>query len=137
MTALTRIDDMFPEFVRRFMLPVQMPGEPLGEIRIDLDETDKDYTVRAEIPGAKKDDIRVEIDGNRVSIAAEVKREREEKSAKGRSLLRETYEGRVSRGFTLACDVDEARTTAKLEQGVLTLVLPKRAGARSRQIAIE
>jgi HSP20 family protein len=137
MTALTRIDDMFPEFVRRFMVPAQLPGEPLGEIRLDLDESDKAYTLRAEIPGAKKDDIRVEIDGNRVSIAAEVKREREQKSDKGRTLLRETYEGRVSRSFSLGSDVDESRTTAKLENGVLTLVMPKRAGARSRQIAIE
>lgn len=137
MTALTRIDDMFPEFVRRFMVPAPFNGEPLGEIRLDLDEGDKAYTLRAEIPGAKKDDIRVEIDGNRVSIAAEVKREREAQSDKGRALLRETYEGRVSRSFSLGSDVDESRTTAKLENGVLTLVMPKRAGARSRQIAIE
>ncbi|HSV68888.1 MAG TPA: Hsp20 family protein [Methylibium sp.] len=137
MTALTRIDDMFPEFVRRFMLQAPPTGEPLGEIRLDVDETDKAYTVRAEIPGAKKDDIRVEIDGNRVAIAAEVRKDREEKDAKGRALVRETYRGRASRSFTLACDVDETGTTAKLEDGVLTLVLPKRAGARSRQIAIE
>lgn len=137
MSTMTRIDDLFPEFVRRFMLQAPPGGEPLGDIRIDVDETDKAYTVHAEIPGAKKDDIRVEIDGNRVSIAAEVRKDREEKSAKGRTLLRETYRGQASRSFTLACDVDEATTNATLEDGVLTLVMPKRAGARSRQITIE
>ena len=140
MSALTRFDrfdDLFPEFFRRFARPLQLSEETPGEIKIDVTENDRDYQVRAEIPGAKKDDIRVEIDGNRVSIAAEVKREREQKSDKGRTLLRETYEGRVSRSFSLGSDVDESRTTAKLENGVLTLVMPKRAGARSRQIAIE
>ncbi len=137
MSSLTRIDDMFPEIFRRFMLHTPPNGEPLGEIRIDVDETDKAYTVRAEMPGAKKDDVRVEIDGNRVAIAAEVRRDREEKDAKGRALVRETYRGRASRSFTLACDVDETASSAKLEDGVLTLVMPKRAGARSRQVAVE
>lgn len=137
MTALTRLDDMFPDLFRRLMLQTPLSGEPLGEIKLDIDETDKAYTVRAEIPGAKKDDVRVEIDGNRVAIAAQVRRDREEKDPKGRSLVRETYQGHASRSFTLACDVDEGGSTAKLEDGVLTLVMPKRAGARTRQIAIQ
>lgn len=137
MTALTHPDTMFPEFFRRFMQPMALRDEPLTEIRIDVDEADKAYTVRAEIPGAKKDDIRVEIDGNRVSISAEVRKDREEKNDKGRTLVRETYRGSASRSFSLAHDIDEAAAVAKLEDGVLTLTLPKRAGARSRQVAIQ
>jgi HSP20 family protein len=94
MNALTRFDrfeDLFPMLWRRAMQP--MPGhlEPIGEIRVDIDETDKEYLVRAEIPGAKKDDIRVEIDGNRVAIAAEVRKDYEEtdKNDKNRVLVRE------------------------------------------------
>lgn len=136
MNALTRIDDMFPEVFRRFMLQTPLAGEPLGEIKLDIDETEKAYTLRAEIPGAKKDDIRVEVDGNRVAITANVRRDREERDAKGRSLLRETYQGHASRSVRLTSDVDESGTTARLEDGVLTLVMPKRAGARTRQIAI-
>jgi HSP20 family protein len=143
MSALTRydrLDDLFPEVFRRFMQPMALNVEPMREIRVDVDETDKDYTVRAEIPGAKKDDIRVEIDGNRVSISADVKKTYEEKEKgkdNGRVLVRETYHGSASRTFTLACDIDESRTSAKLEDGVLKLTLPKRTGAKSRQVAIQ
>lgn len=143
LTRLERLDDMFPELFRRMSAwpTVNWPAtniEPLGDIRVDIDENDKDYSVRAEIPGAKKDDIHVEVDGNRVSISAEVKKDFEQKDEKkGRVLVRETYHGRASRSFTLGCEIDEAKVVAKLEDGVLKLTLPKREGARSRKIAIE
>ena len=85
-----RIDDFFPEFFRRFAHPPQLSGDLPGEIKVDVTETDNDYQVRAEIPGAKKEDIRVNVDGNFVSIAAEVKQEKEEKSKAGRVLVKET-----------------------------------------------
>ena len=92
LTPFERIDDLFPEMFRRFMRPVQFNAETPTEIRVDVPEHDKEYLVRAEIPGAKKDDIRVSIDGNRVSISAEVKKEQGQKSGKdGRVLLRENY----------------------------------------------
>ena len=138
MNALTRyerLDDLFPEMFRRFMQPMASTGEPVRDIRIDVTENEKDYVVRAEMPGAKKEDIHVEVDGNRISISAEVHKEREEKS--GQTLLRETCSGRVARSFTLGNDIDEAETTAKLEQGVLKLTLPKRAGGHNRSIPIQ
>lgn len=142
LTRLERLDDMFPELFRR-MSAWPMTGsniEPLGEIRVDIDEHDKEYSVRAEIPGAKKDDIHVEVDANRVSISAEVKKDYEQKDdkgeKKGRVLVRETYRGRASRSFTLGSDIDESKVVARLEDGVLKLTLPKREGARSRKIAI-
>ena len=97
----------------------------------------KDYLVRAEIRGAKKDDIRVTVDRNFVSISAEVRKEKEDKSDGGRVLLRETYYGSASRGFSLASEIDEKAVVAKLEDGVLKLTLPKRASAAARSIAIE
>lgn len=87
------------------------------------------------MPGAKKEDIRVSVDGNHVSISAEVRRDKEEKS--GRSLLRETYVGSASRGLSLAHDIDAKAVVARLHDGVLVLTLPKRAGAEVRTIAIE
>lgn len=142
MNALTRFDrfeDLFPMLWRRAMQPVSGHLEPMGEIRVDIDETDKEYVVRAEIPGAKKDDIRVEIDGNRVAIAAEVRKDYEEtdKNDKNRVLVRETYRGSASRSFTLAQEVDKATAVAKLEDGVLKLTLPKRAGTSSRLIQVQ
>lgn len=137
LTPFERIDDLFPEMFRRFMRPVQFNAETPTEIRVDVTEHDKEYLVRAEIPGAKKDDIRVSIDGNRVSISAEVKKEQEQKSGKdGRVLLRETYYGSASRGFTLAHEIDDKAAVAKLEDGVLKLTLPKKADAGSRLLPI-
>jgi len=139
MNALTRIDpfeQLFPELFRRIARPLRLAEDAPGEVRLDVTETDKEYQVRAEIPGAKKEDIRVTVDGNFVSIAAEIKREKEEKSG-GRVLLKETCVGSVSRGFSLAHEIDAKAVVAKLEDGVLKLTLPKREGVGSRAIAIE
>jgi HSP20 family protein len=139
MNALThreRFDDFLPEFFRRFARPFALAENSPAEIRIDVTENDRDYQVRAEIPGAKKDDIRVSVDGNFVSISAEVKNEREEKSG-GRVLVKESYYGSASRGFSLAHEIDSKAVVAKLEDGVLKLTLPKREGSAARAIAIQ
>ena len=139
MSALTRydpIDQMFPDFFRRFALPMRLAEETPGEIRIDVIEKDKGYEVRAEIPGAKKEDIRVKVEGNFVSISAEVRKDKEEKSA-GRVVLKETYYGSASRGFSLAHEIDAKAVVAKLEDGVLKLTLPKREGSSSKIIEIQ
>lgn len=137
LTPLERIDNLFPELMRRWARPLQMLNEVEmpGDIRVDISENDKEYLVSAEMPGAKKEDIRVSIDGNYVSISAEIKKDLEEKH--GRTLTRETYHGTVSRGFTLGSDVDEKTAIAKLEDGVLRLTLPKRQGSASRVLKIE
>lgn len=140
MSALTRperFDDLLPEFFRRFARPLQWSEETPGEIKIDVTENDQEYLVRAQIPGAKKDDIRVTVDGNFVSISAEVRKEKEDKSAEGRVLLKETYYGSAARGFSLASEIDEKAVVAKLEDGVLKLTLPKRASAAAKAIAIQ
>ncbi|HZF86304.1 MAG TPA: Hsp20/alpha crystallin family protein [Burkholderiaceae bacterium] len=89
----------------------------------------------AEIPGAKKEDVRVSIDGSYVSIAAEINKDEERKS--GRSIVRETFRGSVSRGFSLASEVDDKNAVAKLEDGVLRLTLPKREGAPQKLLKIQ
>ena len=138
LTRFERLDDMFPEMVRRFMRPTQVNLDAPGEIRVDVSETDKEYQVRAEIPGAKKEDIRISIDRNFVSISTEVKQEKEEKSGNGaRSLVKEMYYGSASRGFSLAQEVDEAASVAKYEDGVLKLTLPKRKEVASKTLAIQ
>lgn len=114
------------------------PGEPETAplIRIDVKENDKTYTVRAEIPGANKDDIKVQVDGNRVSISAETKKEKEEKEG-DRVIYRECYQGSSYRSFTLHSAVDEAKTEAKYKDGILELTLPKVNGSGVRKIAIK
>ena len=93
---------MFPELFRRWALPLRLADDSVpGDIRLDVTENDNDYQVRAEIPGVKKEDIRVTVDGNFVSIVAEVKKEKEEMSA-GHVLVKELAIGKASRGFSRA-----------------------------------
>jgi HSP20 family protein len=137
LTRLDRLENLFPEMLRRWSRPLALADDVNlpADIRVDVSENDKEYLVSAEIPGANKEDIRVSIDGNYVSISADIKKDKEEKH--GRSLVRETYRGNVSRGFTLATDVDDKAAVAKLENGVLHLTLPKREGSGSRTLKIE
>ena len=127
------MNDFFPGFRLRPMLS-DLGVEP--QIKLDVSEADKAYTVKAEIPGAKKEDIQVSIDGNQVSISAEVKQEKEEKE--GKKLVRsERYYGRQFRSFSLAHDIDEAKSEAEYRDGVLQLTLPKKNGAEAKKITVK
>ena len=129
-------DDAFDDLFRGFLMrPVRMEGTPDMQIKLDIKEGEKAYTVHAEIPGVKKEDIHVTIDGNQVAISAEVKNEKEVKE--GEKVLRsERYYGKVSRAFTVAQDVDEGASTAKYNDGLLELTLPKKAAAMSKRLTI-
>ena len=105
-------------------------------VKLDLHELDTSYTVKAEIPGVRKEDIDVRVDGNTVTISAEVKKEKEEKK-EGRVLRRERQEGYASRSFTLACPVNEAEAEAKYENGVLSLTLPKKAAGSKKRLSVQ
>jgi HSP20 family protein len=127
------IDDLFKGF---FVRPALLEGQPQMQIKMDVKEDDNAYTVHADIPGVKKEDIHVSIEGNQVSISAETKMEKEEK--KGEKVLRsERYYGKVARSFTLAHDVDEAKSQAKYTDGVLELTLPKKAVTSAKKLAIQ
>lgn len=127
------LDDLFQGFLMR---PMMLDDRDTMQIRMDVSEDDKSYTVHAEMPGVKKDDIQVNIDGNRVTISAEAKDEKEVKD--GDRLLRsERYYGTVSRSFTLAEQVDEAGALARYTDGVLQLTLPKRVAGSSKKLVIQ
>jgi len=127
------IDDLFKGF---FMRPVMLEGQPQMQIKTDVKEDDSGYTIHADIPGVKKEDIHVSIEGNQVSISAETKTEKEEK--KGEKVLRsERYYGKVARSFTLAHDVDESKSQAKYTDGVLELTLPKKVVSAAKKLAIQ
>jgi HSP20 family protein len=109
--------------------------EAAPRIRMDMSETDKEYTVKAEIPGVKKDEIKVSIVGNQVSISAEVRREEEKKE--GSMLRSERYYGQQFRSFTLPEEVDDAQAVAKYADGILELTLPKKPGSGIKQLTIQ
>ncbi len=126
------VDDLFRGFMVR---PVfrGMDGEP--QIKLDVSEEDKSYLVKAEIPGVKKEDIHVSIDGNQVSISAELKKETEEKEGK-RVIRSERYYGKVYRSFSLDQDVDQGGAQAKYSDGVLEVTLPKKPGTSPKQLIV-
>jgi len=133
----TSLKDPFESVFRGFLAPMRIigNGDEL-DIKLDVVENDDAFKVQAYLPGVKKEDINVRIDGNRVHIDAEARREKDVKE-KGKVVRSERYYGTVSRVFTLSQDVDDARAVAKYENGVLTLDLPKKAGAAAKKLAIQ
>jgi|SRR5271169_2372556 len=131
------VDDAFDDLFRGFfMRPVRLESGQEMQIKMDVKEDGKAYTVHAEIPGVKKDDIHVTIDGNQVVISVEVKNEKEVKEGE-KVLHSERYYGKVSRAFTLGSDLDEAASQARYDNGVLELTMPKKATIQSRRLKIQ
>jgi HSP20 family protein len=129
------VDDLFKGF---FVRP--MGYEPRDaaapRIKVDVAESNGAYQVTAEIPGVKKEDIRVSVDGAQVTLEAEVKREREAREDE-RVLHVERVYGKATRSFSLPQELDEAKVEAKYRDGVLELTLPKKAAAARKQIAVQ
>lgn len=129
--------DPFEDGLRSLMRPWRLDAPDLApRIKLDVAELDASYTVKAEIPGVRKEDIDVRVDGNQVTISAEVKSEKEEKK-EGRILRQERQQGYASRSFTLACPIDDNKVAASYKDGILELKLPKKAAASNRRIAVE
>jgi len=107
------------------------------QLKLDVSEDDKNYLVRADLPGINKEDIRVSIDGNQITISAESKSSKEEKKDKN-LIYSERYEGKVYSTFSLDNNVDESRAEAKYAKGVLELTLPKKSnGGNGRLLTIQ
>ena len=137
-TRFTPIDEAFENLFRG--APVWLPNlearapAPM-KFRMDVTENDKEYQVLAELPGLKKEEISVTINGNEITISAEVKQEKDIKD--GETVLRaERYYGKIQRAFALGQEVDEATAEAKYNDGVLELTLPKKTAAAAKRVAV-
>lgn len=128
---VTDIDEMFRNFPLR---PLLRDMESSPEIRMNVSEDDKSYFVSAEIPGVDKDDIEISVEGNQVSIQAQVERDASRESA--REIHSERFVGRSFRAFTLPHEIDSSRCEAKYDNGVLALTLPKKSNGQSKRVAI-
>jgi HSP20 family protein len=137
MSYLTRyepFDDFFKGFfVRPFAFPTGTGTEIA--IKLDIKEAEKEFFVEAEIPGVRKEDITVDVEGDTVSLRAEAKKEKEEKKGEKIVYSERSY-GMVSRSFTLPVDVDDKAVKAEYKDGVLKLVLPKKTNGAGRRIAV-
>lgn len=114
-------------------------GDPLpspAQMKVDVKETDTGYTVQAEVPGVLKEDIHVSVEGNVVSLRAEVRQL--DRQTEGEKLLRsERYFGELARSFQLPADIDASQAKAKYDHGVLSLTLPKKQGSSAQRLTIE
>ena len=121
-----------PETRARAPAPTQFRRDA---IRMDVTESDKEYRVSAELPGVKKEEISITINGNQVAVSAEVKQGKDAQNSE--TVLRaERYYGKIERAFSLGQEVDEATAQAKYNDGVLELTLPKKAAAAAKRLAV-
>jgi HSP20 family protein len=136
--TLDPLNDSFENTLRRFFAPAAFESDANAlKMRVDVSENDKAYTVKADIPGVKKEDIHVRVDGNIVRIDAESRSETQTQGNGDKVLRSERHYGSISRSFSLAQDVDEGNVQAKYADGVLTLELPRKAPASARRIEIQ
>ena len=131
-------DDFFKDIAPGFYVrPLHGDGVPSpSQIKVDVKETDGGYTVHAEVPGVPKEDIQVSIEGNVVSLRAEV-RQHDQKTEGEKVLRSERYYGSVARSFQLPADIDAAQAKARYDNGVLTLTLPKKLNNAAQRLNIE
>ncbi|HZQ63010.1 MAG TPA: Hsp20/alpha crystallin family protein [Casimicrobiaceae bacterium] len=131
-------DTGFDELFRGFFQPVRAGSQASRALPIKMDviENEQGYLVQAEIPGVRKEDIHVTIDGNQVTISAETKRETEQREG-ARVLRTERFYGNLQRSFALPVELDEAASTAKYDNGVLELTLARKAQTAGRKLAIQ
>jgi HSP20 family protein len=130
--------DPFDDLFKGFFRPVRWEGALQGppQIKIDVSEKPEGFVVKAEVPGVKKEDIDIRIDGDTVTISAEVKQERDEKK-EGKVVRSERYYGAMRRSMSFGTDIDESKAQAKCENGVLEVFLPKKEKAQTKRLAIQ
>ena len=137
-TRFNPLEDTFDNLFRGLPVwipsPERRPATP-AQFRMDVTENEKEYQVLAEMPGVKKEEITITINGNEVAVSAEVKHEKVVKNG-DTVLCAERYYGTIKRQFSLGQEVDEASAKAKYTDGVLELTLPKKAAAAAKRLAV-
>ena len=131
----TGLDELFRGFFRPVRVENAGRQGPMA-IKMDVTEDDKWYIVHADIPGVNKESIQVTIEGNQVTLGAEVKREKEIKDGQ-RALRTERYYGTLYRSFSLPSELDEAASEAKYDRGVLELKLAKKAQPAGKKLSVQ
>ena len=137
-TRFNALEDAFENLFRG--VPVWLPNPETRaaastQFRMDVTENEQEYQVLAELPGVKKEEISVTINGNEVAVSADVKHEKDVQN--GETVLRaERYYGKIQRAFALGQEVDEATAQAKYNDGVLELTLPKKTVAAAKRLEV-
>lgn len=127
---------LFDQAFRDFFATDESGAQSLRKLSMDVTETDKGYLVHADLPGVEKDAVKIQVEGPRVTISAESKAE-SEKTDEGKVIYRERSTSQFYRSFDLPAELDPAGAEAKLENGVLSLTLPRKAQTSALQIAVK
>jgi len=129
-------DDLFRDVAPGFYVK-PLHGDPLpAQIKVEVRETPQAYTLQAEMPGVAKEDIHVQVDGNVVTLRAEVRQH--DSQTEGEKVLRsERYYGSVARSFQMSQDIDNSTSKARYDNGVLMLTLPKKAAVAGQRLMVE
>lgn len=136
--ARSLVDEIFSDFFNRAGWPVTARTAELpASVRARMDVVDKGdkYAVSVDLPGVRKEDIQVSIDGAHVTVTAENKSEREVKNGE-KVLHTERFATSYARSFELPAEVTEEGADAAFENGVLRLTLPKRAQVVSKRLTV-
>jgi HSP20 family protein len=141
MANVTRYDpfgDLFDDLMKGFLVrPIASEGPAAApRMKLEVSEQAEAFKVLAEVPGVKKDEIQVTIDGDQVTISAEVRKEKDVKEGE-RVVHSERSYGKIARSFRLGYELDESKSQAKYADGVLELVLPKKTTAAARKLTIQ
>jgi HSP20 family protein len=123
------IEDAVRGLMRR---PLFFDGSA-SQMRLDMHEDGDAYSIHAEIPGAKKDDVKIELDDNYVMISAQKQSQSEHQNG-GRCICSERNFDVVSRSMSLAHDIDPTKARASYENGVLALTLPKKSRSELHRV---
>ncbi len=131
---LSDIESMFENFLNDRFFPTLY--ESSDQIKVDIKEKEKEYVVEAEIPGFKKEDVTIELDEDRLTIAAQKSEQRDEE--KENYIRKERSYSSMSRSFSIS-NVSSENIKAKFENGILTIILPKKeqTSISSKKIQIE
>jgi HSP20 family protein len=133
------VENMFEEMLSPFTQQGALSswsGEGTISPRLNVSENDKEFEVQAELPGVNKEDVKVAIDRQRVTIEGESKRTTEQREGEN-VLYSERSASRFMRSFMLPSEVDDAGAQARMENGVLTLTLPKKQTTEAKRITIQ
>ncbi|MEK6555025.1 MAG: Hsp20/alpha crystallin family protein [Bdellovibrionota bacterium] len=134
---LSKLESSFDRFFHEMMKTKKTLGQHDFSFSPSCEITDDgpNYVLKFDMPGVKKENIKVEVNNGMLTVSAERKEEKKQESAK--KFLSEVFYGTYSRSFSSPVPVDEKNIDAKFENGVLTVKLPKPAGEKAKEIAIQ
>lgn len=128
-------DEMMNPFTNWTNFADDFFGKDSMNMKTDVIEEDNDYKLQADLPGFNKEDIGVSLENGMLTISANHKEDNEEKNEKGKYIRRERKEMSFQRSFSVGSDIQANDINAEYQNGVLTLILPKKALEQRKEVA--